>query len=93
MEKLLRSTNRNINLDKIDFISIQDSDGWVGYVNFVGENNLLGIDLTIDLFYKYFRQDLESFFSLNTLAYDKEDDFFGFEAYSSLYSEAKEKKL
>lgn len=51
MEKLLRSTNRNINLDKIDFISIQDSDGWVGYVNFVGENNLLGIDLTIDLFY------------------------------------------
>lgn len=93
MEKLLRSTNRNINLDEIDFISIQNSDGWVGYINFIGENNLLGIDLTIDLFYKFFEQDIESFFSLNTLAYDKEDDFFSLEEYSSLYSEAKEKKL
>lgn len=93
MEKLLRSINKNINLDKIDFISIQNSDGWVGYIDFIGENKLVGIDLTINLFHKFFKQDIECFFSLNTLAYDKEDDFFGLDEYSGLYSEAKEKKL
>lgn len=93
MEKLLRSINRNINFSEIDFINVQNSDGWIGYVNFIGENNLLGVELTIDLFYKFFKSNIEHFFSLNTLAYDKEDDFFYLDKYSSLCFEVKEKNL
>ncbi|MFZ7273634.1 hypothetical protein, partial [Avibacterium avium] len=57
MEKLSKLINNNVNLNDIDFVFLQNSKSWVGYINFIGGDSLRGIDLTMDLFCKFFEKD------------------------------------
>ncbi|MFZ7267246.1 hypothetical protein ACLSY3_09875 [Avibacterium avium] len=93
MEKLSKLINNNVNLNDIDFVFLQNSKSWVGYINFIGGDSLRGIDLTMDLFCKFFEKDSISFFSLNTLAYDEKDNFSDLGEYSDLYFDALKKNL
>ena len=72
MERLLKLTNKTIELSKINFLGFSSSKNWIGYFELIkdGENDrVTACNHALRLVYSYFIN--KRFFTISALAYTK----------------------